>query len=104
MSLDRISGETGSDVIPVRLHFSDTLPRARQPISHRRVCLNNGLATVTHLKVSHDLLSMFLRVGVAKDLIGRPGKGFYPAISRACSVPLNANVKEKNIPVVVCGL
>lgn len=45
-------------MIPVRLHFSDTLPQARQPISHRRVCLNNGLVSITHLKVSHgDLIS-----------------------------------------------
>jgi len=45
-------------VIPVRLRFSDTLPQARQPISHRRVCLNNGLVTITHFKVSHgDLIS-----------------------------------------------
>ena len=53
-----LNQETRSDVIPVRLHFSDTLPQARQPISHRRVCLNNGLVTITHLKVSHgDLIS-----------------------------------------------
>nr|ULQ70038.1 ribosomal protein S4 [Vriesea hybrid cultivar] len=53
-----LNQETRSDVIPVRLHFSDTLPQARQPISHRRVCLNNGLVSITHLKVSHgDLIS-----------------------------------------------
>jgi small subunit ribosomal protein S4 len=53
-----LNQETRLDVIPVRLHFSDTLPQARQPISHRRVCLNNGLVTITHLKVSHgDLIS-----------------------------------------------
>ncbi|XBH63133.1 hypothetical protein VPH35_117178 [Triticum aestivum] len=53
-----LNQETRSDVIPVRLHFSDTLLQARQPISHRRVCLNNGLVTITHLKVSHgDLIS-----------------------------------------------
>uniref|UniRef100_A0A453E5L4 RNA-binding S4 domain-containing protein n=2 Tax=Aegilops tauschii subsp. strangulata TaxID=200361 RepID=A0A453E5L4_AEGTS len=53
-----LNQETRSDVIPVRLYFSDTLPQARQPISHRRVCLNNGLVTITHLKVSHgDLIS-----------------------------------------------
>ncbi|XBI55184.1 hypothetical protein VPH35_037054 [Triticum aestivum] len=53
-----LNQETRSDVIPVRIHFSDTLPQARQPISHRRVCLNNGLVTITHLKVSHgDLIS-----------------------------------------------
>nr|QKO26729.1 ribosomal protein S4 [Geosiris aphylla] len=53
-----LNQETRSDVIPVRLHFSNTLPQARQPISHRRVCLNNGLVSITHLKVSHgDLIS-----------------------------------------------
>ncbi|KAG2481054.1 hypothetical protein PVAP13_J683478 [Panicum virgatum] len=31
-----LNQETRSDVIPVRLRFSDTLPQARQPISHRR--------------------------------------------------------------------
>ncbi|XBJ18259.1 hypothetical protein VPH35_009468 [Triticum aestivum] len=54
-----LNQETRSDVIPVRLHFSDTLPQARQPISHRRVCLNNGLVTITHLKVSHGDLKSF---------------------------------------------
>jgi len=53
-----LNQETRLDVILVRLHFSDTLPQARQLISHRRVCLNNGLVTITHLKVSHgDLIS-----------------------------------------------
>nr|QKO26690.1 ribosomal protein S4 [Iris missouriensis] len=53
-----LNQETRSDVIPVRLHFSNTLPQARQPISHRRVCVNNGLISITHLKVSHgDLIS-----------------------------------------------
>ncbi|XBH61297.1 hypothetical protein VPH35_115766 [Triticum aestivum] len=53
-----LNQETRSDVIPVHLHFSDTLPQARQPISPRRVCLNNGLVTIAHLKVSHgDLIS-----------------------------------------------
>nr|YP_010990228.1 ribosomal protein S4 [Pontederia crassipes]WOW96095.1 ribosomal protein S4 [Pontederia crassipes] len=48
-----LNQETRSDVIPVRLHFSDTLPQARQPISHRRVCVNNGLVSITHFQVSH---------------------------------------------------
>ncbi|KAK9082362.1 hypothetical protein Syun_031916 [Stephania yunnanensis] len=53
-----LNPETRSDVIPVRLHFSDTIPKARQPISHRRVCVNNGMVSITHLKVSHgDLIS-----------------------------------------------
>lgn len=53
-----LNQETRSDVIPVRLHFSETLPQARQPISHRRLCKNNGLVSITHLKVSHgDIIS-----------------------------------------------
>nr|QKO26718.1 ribosomal protein S4 [Tofieldia coccinea] len=53
-----LNPETRSDVIPVRLHFRETLPQARQPISHRRVCVNNGMVSITHLKVSHgDLIS-----------------------------------------------
>nr|YP_010690908.1 ribosomal protein S4 [Punica granatum]WBU14823.1 ribosomal protein S4 [Punica granatum]WNZ34144.1 ribosomal protein S4 [Punica granatum] len=46
------------DVILVRLHFCETIPQARQLISHRRVCVNNGMVSITHLKVSHgDLIS-----------------------------------------------
>nr|QKO26727.1 ribosomal protein S4 [Burmannia bicolor] len=53
-----LNQETRSDVIPVRLHFCETLPQARQPISHRRVCVNNGLVSITHFKVSHgDIIS-----------------------------------------------
>jgi small subunit ribosomal protein S4 len=50
--------ETRLDVILVRLHFCETIPQARQLISHRRVCVNNGMVSITHLKVSHgDLIS-----------------------------------------------
>ena len=53
-----LNPETRSDVIPVRLHFCETIPQARQPISHRRVCVNNGMVSITHLKVSPgDLIS-----------------------------------------------
>ncbi|KAJ4953113.1 hypothetical protein NE237_029945 [Protea cynaroides] len=53
-----LNPETRSDVIPVRLHFRETIPQARQPISHQRVCVNNGMVRITHLKVSHgDLIS-----------------------------------------------
>lgn len=53
-----LNPETRSDVIPVRLHFCETIPQARQPISHRRVCVNNGMVSITHLKVSHgDIIS-----------------------------------------------
>lgn len=48
-----LNPETRSDVIPVRLHFRETIPQARQPISHRRVCVNNGMVSITRLKVSH---------------------------------------------------
>nr|AUD56983.1 ribosomal protein subunit S4 [Retiniphyllum pilosum] len=53
-----LNPETRSDVIPVRLHFRETIPQARQPISHRRVCVNNGMVSITHFKVSHgDIIS-----------------------------------------------
>jgi small subunit ribosomal protein S4 len=50
--------ETRLDVILVRLHFCETIPQARQLISHRRVCVNNGIVSITHFKVSHgDIIS-----------------------------------------------
>nr|YP_010274306.1 ribosomal protein S4 [Cuscuta japonica]UJP67943.1 ribosomal protein S4 [Cuscuta japonica] len=53
-----LNPETRSDVIPVRLHFCETIPQARQPISHRRICVNNGMVNITHLKLSHgDIIS-----------------------------------------------
>ena len=53
-----LNPETRSDVIPVRLHFRETIPQARQPISHRRVCVNNGMVSITHLRLSHgDIIS-----------------------------------------------
>nr|ULQ70056.1 ribosomal protein S4 [Xyris indica] len=55
-----LNQESRSDVIPVRLHFSDTLPQARQPISHRRVLMNKRLVSITHRKVSHGDLISFL--------------------------------------------
>ncbi|GER51792.1 ribosomal protein S4 [Striga asiatica] len=64
-----LNQETRSDVIPVRLRFSDTLPQARQPISHRRVCLNNGLVTITHFKVSHGDLISFKENDARKESI-----------------------------------
>ena len=33
--------------------FCDTILQARQPINHRRVCVNNGMVNITHLKVSN---------------------------------------------------
>lgn len=53
-----LNPETRLDVIPVRLHFRETIPQARQPISRRRVCVNNGMVSITHFKVSHgDIIS-----------------------------------------------
>nr|YP_009519745.1 ribosomal protein S4 [Nepenthes ventricosa x Nepenthes alata]AYC21376.1 ribosomal protein S4 [Nepenthes ventricosa x Nepenthes alata] len=53
-----LNPETRLDVIPVRLHFCETFPQARQPISHRKVCVNNGIVNITHFKVSHgDIIS-----------------------------------------------
>nr|BCT42904.1 ribosomal protein S4 [Musa laterita]BCT42943.1 ribosomal protein S4 [Musa siamensis] len=53
-----LNQETRSDVILVRLHFSKTIPQARQPISHRKVSLNNGQVSITSYQVSHgDLIS-----------------------------------------------
>ncbi|GLU24423.1 hypothetical protein SLE2022_403590 [Rubroshorea leprosula] len=53
-----LNPETRSDVIPVRLHFRETIPQARQPISHRRVCVNNRMVSITHFKLSHgDIIS-----------------------------------------------
>nr|UTS76939.1 ribosomal protein S4 [Cuscuta microstyla] len=53
-----LNPETRSDVIPVRLHFCETIPQARQPISHRKACVNNGKVNMTHLKLSHgDIIS-----------------------------------------------
>jgi len=53
-----LNPETRLDVILVRLHFCETIPQARQPISHRRVCVNNGVVSITHLRLSHgDIIS-----------------------------------------------
>lgn len=50
--------ETRLDVILVRLHFCETIPQARQLISHRKVCVNNGMVNITHFKLSHgDIIS-----------------------------------------------
>nr|YP_010424153.1 ribosomal protein S4 [Cotinus coggygria]USH58483.1 ribosomal protein S4 [Cotinus coggygria] len=53
-----LNPETRLDVIPVRLHFRETIPQARQPISHRRLCVNNSMVSITHLRLSHgDIIS-----------------------------------------------
>nr|UKT61224.1 ribosomal protein S4 [Alternanthera philoxeroides] len=53
-----LNPETRLDVILVRLHFCETIPQARQLISHRKVCVNNGIVNISHFKVSHgDIIS-----------------------------------------------
>jgi len=42
-----LNPETRLDVILLRLHFCETIPQARQPISHRKVCVNNGIVNIT---------------------------------------------------------
>nr|WML72267.1 ribosomal protein S4 [Ceratophyllum demersum] len=69
--------ETRSDVIPVRLHFRETLPQARQPISHRRVCVNNGKVSITHWKVSHGDLISFQENDAGEEI----RRSFYKDIS-----------------------
>nr|YP_011021719.1 ribosomal protein S4 [Meniocus linifolius]WQM22018.1 ribosomal protein S4 [Meniocus linifolius] len=53
-----LNPETRLDVILLRLHFVGTIRQARQPISHGGVCVNQGMVSMTHLKLSHgDLIS-----------------------------------------------
>nr|QXE43808.1 ribosomal protein S4 [Cephalotaxus sinensis] len=47
-----LNPETRSDVIPVRLHFRETLPQARQLISHRKIRVNNEMVNMTRFQVS----------------------------------------------------
>ena len=47
-----LNPETRSDVIPVRIHFCETLSQARQPISHRKIRVNNEMGNITRSKVS----------------------------------------------------
>ncbi|KAI3955945.1 hypothetical protein MKW98_006305 [Papaver atlanticum] len=44
--------ETRLDVLLVRTHFCQTIPQARQLISHGRVCVNNAVRSINHFKVS----------------------------------------------------
>lgn len=47
-----LNPETRSDVIPVRLHFRETIPQARQLISNRKIRANNEMGKITRFKVS----------------------------------------------------
>lgn len=75
-----LNPERRSDVIPVRLHFCETIPQARQPISHRRVCVNQVIVCITHLKVSHgDIISF--QENSARTLGEEIRRSFYIEIS-----------------------
>ncbi|MED6162344.1 ribosomal protein S4 [Stylosanthes scabra] len=95
-----LNPETRSDVIPVRLHFRETIPQARQPISHRRVCVNNRMVSITRLKVSHgDLISFQENDAKIRGWFAMIRKGMAPAkaststaassVARNPSQPLN---------------
>ncbi|KAJ0880302.1 putative ribosomal protein S4/S9 [Helianthus annuus] len=54
-----LNPETRSDVILVHLYFTETLPHARLPISHRRLCVNNVIVSITSFQVSQgDFISL----------------------------------------------
>ncbi|KAM2424757.1 hypothetical protein ACFX1W_022278 [Malus domestica] len=53
--LMKLTFESNFNVIPVRLHFCETIPQSRQPISHGRVCVNNGTVSITYFKVSQEI-------------------------------------------------
>nr|YP_010881144.1 ribosomal protein S4 [Pallavicinia lyellii]WIA66646.1 ribosomal protein S4 [Pallavicinia lyellii] len=47
------------DVIPVRLNFCSTMFQARQPISHRNICVNYKKVNISGFQVSNgDLISI----------------------------------------------
>lgn len=75
-----LNPERRSDVIPVRLHFCETIPQARQPISHRRVCVNQVIVCITHFQVSHgDIISF--QENSARTLGEEIRRSFYIEIS-----------------------
>nr|AKI85116.1 ribosomal protein S4 [Geranium maderense] len=47
------------DVLLVRSHFCQTIPQARQLISHHKVCVNGKMVTTTHMKVPQGSLISF---------------------------------------------
>nr|QKE23565.1 ribosomal protein S4 [Teucrium ornatum] len=54
-----LNPERRLDVLLVRLHFRQSLPQARQPISHGKVCVNHRVVNILHFQVCHgDLISL----------------------------------------------
>nr|AKI85113.1 ribosomal protein S4 [Monsonia emarginata] len=51
--------ETRLDVLLVRSHFCQTIPQARQLISHQKVCVNGKTVKISHMKVPQGSLISF---------------------------------------------
>ncbi|KAI3983036.1 hypothetical protein MKX01_035317 [Papaver californicum] len=61
--------ETRLDVLLVRTHFCQSIPQARQLISHRRVCVNNTIRSINHFKVSPgDVISFQNNEAVSAEI------------------------------------
>ncbi|KAI3978284.1 hypothetical protein MKX01_041298 [Papaver californicum] len=61
--------ETRLDVLLVRTHFCQSIPQARQLISHRRVCVNNTIRSINHFKVSPgDVISFQKNEAVSAEI------------------------------------
>uniref|UniRef100_A0A3Q7JLE9 RNA-binding S4 domain-containing protein n=1 Tax=Solanum lycopersicum TaxID=4081 RepID=A0A3Q7JLE9_SOLLC len=89
-----LNTETRSDLIPVHLNFCETIRKARQPISHRRVCVNNLMVKITHFKLSHGDIISFQENDV--KTIGEEIKGsFYIEISFELKSLFLQQVSEK---------
>ncbi|CAN6462548.1 unnamed protein product [Victoria cruziana] len=67
--------ETRSNVILIHLHFRETIPQARQLISHRRVCVNNGMVSIIRLKGGRNKEIFLYQLSISQ-IIGK----FMPAL------------------------
>nr|QKE23989.1 ribosomal protein S4 [Schnabelia oligophylla] len=88
-----LNPERRLDVLLVRLHFRQSLPQARQPISHGKVCVNHRVVNILHFQVCHgDLIS--LKEDDARTLGKNIRRFFYIQISVEQIIG-----KSKNRPV-----
>ncbi|CAL0324952.1 unnamed protein product [Lupinus luteus] len=80
-----LNPETRSDIIPVRLHFRETIPQARQPISHRRVCVNNRMAryVVLDRKGEGNIIFIILLAGSKRRRASRAQDTGKPVIEQS---------------------
>nr|YP_010899683.1 ribosomal protein S4 [Cuscuta epithymum]WHS15808.1 ribosomal protein S4 [Cuscuta epithymum]DAZ87082.1 TPA_asm: ribosomal protein S4 [Cuscuta epilinum] len=91
-----LNPETRSDVIPVRLHFCETIPQARQPISHRRIFVNNGMVNITHFKLSHgDIISF--KENDAGEEIGKRIEEIGKRIGKSQNFQLRSAMQEEDL-------